>query len=593
MRKALWGAAVVLFAWGAIVAVTGGIDARVLGVVIRSRDPVRALAAGFVLVLAQAFFFRRELTRDLDWGLAMVRRAAPALALLLAAAVGAYGIAFGTFSVGGSDAYGYVNQAYDWYEGALPRPIPLTERLPFEASDRMQAPLGYREGQDPQTVVPTYAPGLPLAMAAALAAAGACGPFLVVPASAALFVWLTFRLGARAGGNLTGLLAAFTLSVSPVVLFQTAWPMSDIPAGAVWTAALLAALGSATRNAAAAGIAAALGLLVRPNLLPVAAVAALPLLLTGATRARLTRLAIFAAPIACAVVFTGWLNALWFGSPLNSGYGAAAELYSWSNVLPNLRLNGTWMWETQTPLMLAALLPILPRLRRAFDTRTLAMCAALFIATLACYLGYAQFEVWWYLRFLLPAFGALMVLVAAGLVSVVRAMPKPFGTLAGVVVLGTFATASLTFAAGEGVFGRVRDSERRYEAIGSFAATLPDDAALIAVQHAGSLRFHSGRRTIRFDMLEYPRSLELPLALERAGRHPYLVIDDAEAPDVRRRFGIPADAPLPWPIRARMRELGGVTVYDLGSSPAAGGPVALEPTLHEWCAAQPRAPDRR
>ena len=81
------------------------------------------------------------------------------LAALLAAAVAAHGVVFGTFSVGGSDAYGYVNQAYDWLEGALPRPIPLAERLPFDATDRMQAPLGYRKGRQPQTIVPTYAPG--------------------------------------------------------------------------------------------------------------------------------------------------------------------------------------------------------------------------------------------------------------------------------------------------------------------------------------------------------------------------------------------------------------------------------------------------
>lgn len=589
MRKALSGAAVVLFVWGVIVAVTGGIDARVLGVVIRSRDPVRALAAGFLLVVIQAVFFRQELIRDIDRGVAIVRRAAAVLAVLLAVGVGGYGVAFGTFSVGASDAYGYVNQAYDWYEGALPGPIPLAERLPFEASDRMQAPLGYREGRQPQTIVPTYAPGLPLLMALALAAAGACGPFLVVPASAAVFVWLTFRLGRRAAGDLTGLLAAFALAVSPVFLFQTAWPMSDVPAGAVWTAALGAALGSRTRDAALAGLLTALGLLIRPNLLPVAAVLALPLAMPGPTRSRITRLVLFAVPIGCVGLFTGWLNALWFGSPLNSGYGAAGELYGWSNVLPNLRLNAAWMWQSQTPLMLAALLPILPRVRRALDTRVLATCAALFVATLACYVSYAQFEVWWYLRFLLPAFGALMVLVAVGFATVARAIPKPYGMLAGVVVLGMFAVTTLTFSAREGVFGGVRDSERRYEAIGSFAATLPDDAALIAVQHAGSLRFHTGRRTIRFDVLEYPRSLQLPAALERAGLHPYLVIDDAEMPDVRTRFGIPADAPLPWPILARMRELGGVTVYDLGTSPAAAGPVALEPTSPGWCDAQPRA----
>ena len=587
------GAAAVLFAWGVIVAVTGGIDARVFGVVIRSRDPFRAAAAGFVLVLVHAVFFRREFVRDLDRVAALVRTRAAVFALVLAAGAGAHGVVFGTFSVGGSDAYGYVNQAYDWYDATLPQPIPVAERLPFDASDRLQAPLGYREAQQSQSIVPTYAPGLPLIMMVALAIAGACGPFLVTPLAAALFVWLTFRLGCRAGGPVIGLVAAFILALSPVFLYQTLWPMSDVPAGAVWTAAAVTAMGLRNRDAAAAGILTALGLLIRPNLLPVAIVLAAPLVVRGPHSARLARVSWFGVPIIGVVAFTAWLNALWFGSPLNSGYGAAGELYSWSNVVPNLRLNGAWLWKSQTPLTLLALLPLVPRFRHGLDPRTLAVSAALFFATLACYVGYAQFEVWWYLRFLLPAFGALAVLVAAGLISAARAIPKPFGALGAALVLCMFAASTVSFAAREGVFGRVQDSERRYAAIGSFAATLPDDAALIAVQHSGSLKFHTGRLAVRFDVLEYPQSQELVAALERAGHHPFLIADDAEIPDVRMRFGIPADGPLPWPVRARMRELGGVTVYDLGSTPLAEGPVALEPVHRDWCEVQSRAPARR
>lgn len=592
MRKALSGAAVVLLAWGVIVAVTGGIDARVLGIDIRSRDPLRALVAGFLLVVVQAFFYQEALARDLDRAVAFARAHAAPVALLLAAAVAAHAIAFGTFSTGGSDAYGYVNQAYDWYEGALPRPVPVAERLPFDVSDRLQAPLGYREGRQPQTIVPTYAPGLPLVMAAALAVAGACGPFLVTPFAAACFVWLTFVLGRRAGGPAVGLLAAFVVSLSPVLLYQALWPMSDVPAAAVWTGGAVAALGRDRRHAVLAGMLVALGLLIRPNLLPVAIVPAVLLVQHGPNSARVTRLVWFAGPVSAAVIVTAWLNGLWFGSPLNSGYGAAAELYAVSNVLPNLELNARWMWASQGPLMLVALLPLIPRFRRSLDSRTLAVCVALFLATLGCYVSYAQFEVWWYLRFLLPAFGALAALVAAGLIAAARAIPKPFGLLGSALVLWLFATQSIAFASREGVFGRVRESEQRYAVLGSFVSSLPGNAALLAVQHSGSLRFHSGRPSIRFDILEYPQSEQLVPALERAGHHPFLVVDDAEIPDVRRRFGIPADAPLPWPIAARMRELGGVTVYDLGTTPTPG-PVALEPRESGPCDVSRRAPQRR
>lgn len=579
--------------WAAAVVITGGIDARIFGVVVRSRDPFRALAAGFLLLLLQGMFFRRELAADLQWLFEAARAWARSLAMALAIAVAAHGVVFGTYSVGGSDAYGYVNQAYDWADGALPRPIAVGETLPFESSDRLQAPLGYREGPRPGTIVPTYAPGLPLIMAAALTF-GSCAPFLVVPIFAGVFVWLTFKLGARTAGATTGVVAAFILSVSPVVLFQAVWPMSDVPAGAVWTGAALCSLGTRRRDATAAGVLTAIGLLIRPNLLPVAAVLAVPLLRDGSLRVRAVRLAAFVAPIVPVVLFVGWLNALWFGSLLNSGYGSAGELYQWSNVGPNLELYATWMWESQTPWMLLAVVPLLPWARRSTNGRAIAVCASLIVTVFACYVSYARFEVWWYLRFLLPAFGALAVLVAAGLVTIARAVPKPFGYLAAVLVLSLLAASSLSFASAAGIFGRVRDSERRYAAISSFVVeALPGNAAVIAVQHGGSARYYSGLPTIRFDTLEYPRSLELVPALERGGHHPFLVIDDAETGSVRTRFGIPADSPLPWPVRARMRELGGVTVFDMGTAPSTETPVALEPAPAEWCDVPRRSRPKR
>jgi hypothetical protein len=46
---------------------------------------------------------------------------------------------------------------------------------------------------------------------------------------------------------------------------------------------------------------------------------------------------------------------------------------------------------------------------------------------------------------------------------------------------------------------------------------------------------------------------------------------------VNREFGLPADRPLPWPYIARMRESGGVGIYDLASHPQGNSPVAIEP----------------
>jgi len=579
----------VLALWGVAVAITGGLDARLAGIPIRSRDPWRPLAAAFALFVLAAILDRAGMTRRFDRAGAWLRAHARPLVLAGAAALAAHGAIFGTYSAGGADAYGYVNQAYDWYEGRLPRPLPLTLTLPFEASDEMQVPLGYRVGQQPHTAVPTYAPGLPLLMAIALFA-GACGPFFVVPIAAALFVWLTFRLGELAGGEAVGLVAAIVLITSPVVLYQTVWPMSDIPAGALWTASLVLAFGVSRRGAAAAGLTAALGLLVRPNLILVAAVPALTLAVRASGRDRWIRCALYGAPIVPVLAAVWTLNTIWFGAPTNTGYGSTDELYQAANIWPNVRLNAAWLWESQGPWMLLALVPCMPVFGRAVNRRVLGMCALLGLVTFASYASYAQFEVWWYLRFLMPAFGALAVLVAAGLVALARTIGQPFGRVAAVTALCLMVASTLSFASAKSVFGGIQAGERRYVDVGEFAADrLPANAALFAVQHGGSLRFYSGRVALRFDSLRPERATGAPAAVERAGYHPYLIVDDAEIPQVRRQFGFEPDAPLPWPIAARMRELGGVTIFDMATRPEPAAPIALEPVARRWCDARPRA----
>ena len=378
---------------------------------------------------------------DLDWLAGQLRKRAPVIAAVMALTLGAYAVRFGSFGVGGADAYGYVNQAYDWASGQLPRPIPLDAASPVPGSDEMQTPLGYRVGQQPHTMVPTYAPGLPLLMAVSLLAGG-CGPFFVVPICAVLLVWLTFRLGARAAGPLTGLLAALVVLVSPAVIYQAAWPMSDVPAGALWTGAALFSLGSRRRDALAAGLFAAVGLLVRPNLLLLAAVPLARIAWSARGSARWARVFLYGVPLVVPVVLVAILNTMWFGAPSNSGYGAAREIYLWSNVWPNVKLYSTWLWQSESPWVLLALVPFVPPFHRYTNRSVIAFCLLFALATFGCYASYSQFEVWWYLRFLLPAAGAFAVLVAAGLASIPQALPKPFGAIAAGAVLWLFCAST-------------------------------------------------------------------------------------------------------------------------------------------------------
>jgi hypothetical protein len=576
----------VLLAWAVLVLATGGIQLKVAGILFRSRDPSRALALGLGLLLVHAFTFRDSFVRDLDRLEAVLRRVLPALALGCALVLVAHALRLGSFAAGGADSYGYLSQAYGWAGGTLPHPQPLPISVPWPSGDTSLAPLGYRHAPQLHAIVPSYAPGLPLMMAATLIF-GACGPFMVVPACGALAVWLTFRLGRRTGGPWAGILAAIFVATSPIVLFQALWPMSDVPAAALWTGAALAALSGGRRGALVTGLWTAAGLLVRPNLPIVPLVLLAHVVLSSRGRERWIHAGLFIGAVAPVAVAIAALNTAWYGAPWHSGYGAAAEIYAASSVIPNLARYPVWLWQSQSPFILLTLVPFFPRFRRDASPPAVRLCAALFLATLACYLPYFAFEEWWYLRFLLPAMPAVLVLLSTGIVTLGRRLPRPWGHVAVTAVTLLLLAYTTRFSQAHGIFGPLKEGERRYADVGTYIhQALPPNAVILSVQESGSVRYYSGRMTIRWDLIDRDWTARAAGEVERLGLHPYMVIEDWEVPQMRGWFGIAPEAPLPWPLVARLREPVGVSVLDMSSRPnAAMIPVALVSGSAPLCSA--------
>ena len=584
LRKTLLPAAILAFAWALFAAITGGVNAHVAGIVIRARGASRPITIGFVLLAGYAALNRDAFRRIADHAADLIGRGAVPIAVAASLMLAAVGARYGTFTAGGSDSYGYVSEAYGWMTRELPAPIPLPLTLSAPTGDMMQIPLGYHEGHRPHTMVPTYAPGLPLLMAIGIALAGDCGPFLVVPVCAALLVWSTFILARRAAGPTAGAVAAVVIATTPVVLFQSTSPMSDVPAGAFWTAALAAALAGSRRSASIAGVCTAVGLLIRPNLLPLAAVPALAALVRASGRERLVRMAAVVIPVIVAQAFISTLYSAWYGSPFASGYGRAADLYALANIATNVKLYTAWFLESESGWALVGVVAFLPIASKHADGRTVAVCVVMVAGTLAAYLAYFPFEVWWYLRFLLPAAGAAAAMIAVGIVTVARAVPAPWGRLAASATLAALVTSTVPFASRMGVFGGLRDGERHYIEVGEFVSrALPANAVLFAIQHSGSMRFYGGRMTLRFDWVDKEWAPRTIADVERLGLHPYLVADDFELPQFRAQFGLAPDGRLPYPIVGRMRELAGTTVFDLASHPVQSSPVAFEPGAARRC----------
>jgi len=533
---------------------------------ISSRQPLRPLLIG--LAFAGWYFWtypRAEREADGRWLERWVARVLPfavPVAILLAVYLG---IHYGSFAAAGSDSYGYLSQARLWLTG-LPRvEQPWVQDFSWPNRGWVFSPLGYRPFSPDGTIVPTYPSGLPILMAISIAVFGDNGPFYVVPVSAALLLWLTYVLGKDATGSRTvGALAASLLLASPVLLSHLLVPMSDIPGAAGWTLAAVLVL---KQRPLAAGIASGAALLIRPNLVLLALT---PTLGWQQKREPLVRYAIGIVPGVLAIMV---INTLLYGGPLSSGYGSIFEPYSWSSVPLNLRNYVVWMVETQTPFILLALLPLFVRGALRDDSPALstrACLGAIVGLTFLSYLFYANFNHWSYLRFLLPAYPALFVLLAAALRWLTWKLPLDARVPAAAIVCAVMIPFGVNIARREGVFGVATFEQRHMRAANEVASRTPPEAIVLCVQHSGSVRYYANRTTLRYDWLEEGALDGALRDLAAKGRPAYLVVDDWEEKEFRDRFS-PANRAgrLDWAPIARVPGSPEVRIFDLRD----GGPA--------------------
>src|SRR4051794_3165333 len=364
VRVVLLGAAGAALMWSAALALFGGFKFRLLGVAIRSNDPERAFLIGAV-ALAGYFVAGGRIhavgrLRGAGSGAvdalvnvasqvarALAKRpglAAVAIALALAVTVGVES----TRIAGGADAYGYVSQADLWLAGHLVIKQPWVAEVPWPNAEWSFSPLGYRPAEPPRqwAIVPTYSPGLPLLFAGAKLLGGQCALFAVVPIFAGFGVFVTYGIGKRLVSPWGGVIAAWLVAASPVVIGIALEPLTDVPVMTAWALSiylLLARIGGRF-SPAIVGVAAGIAILIRPNLVPQIIPIAMWYMIRRQTHgdSRFLSTALFALAVLPAILLIAWFNDRLYGSPLSSGYGSLGDLYAWSHVRPNLGRYFAW-----------------------------------------------------------------------------------------------------------------------------------------------------------------------------------------------------------------------------------------------------------
>ena len=516
----------------------------------------------------------------------MIRAFAVERRATIAAAVLAIGLVlaarqWGVRALGGADTYAYVTEAGLLRAGSLIVREDVVRDSPWPGGLGTWAPIGFREVPDERdAITPVYPPGFPLLIALFQRLFGFCGTFWVVPLCAGAVVWLTHVLGRRLFDRSDiALASALLVAASPVFLYESMATMSDVPATAAWTLALVLAMAG---RAFPSGLAAAAAILIRPNLAPVAGALILWSLLRdvdakrSAGRWGTSTLRVLAG-IAPAVAAIASLNAALFGSPLVSGYGELGDLYSVRYLWPNVTRFTRWIAETDTPvIVLAGLFFVHPRFIAQARVPFARVLLGVFIAAVvASYLFYLPFDAWWYLRFLLPTWPVVMVLTAAGIHAIARAIARRHAVIVFSTIVLTLAIHGVVVAANRSAFTLWAGEGRYIDVARYLAAATEPNAVFITVQHSGSIRVYADRLTLHFQRLDR-RWLDRAVArLQASGRHPYIVLDAGEVEAFRERFG--ADnrlGALDWPPKAAYED-SLVVVYDSDLRTAASAPLQI------------------
>jgi hypothetical protein len=196
------------------------------------------------------------------------------------------------------------------------------------------------------------------------------------------------------------------------------------------------------------------------------------------------------------------------------------------------------------------------------------------VLVLASYLLYEAFNAWWFLRFMLPAFPPLLVLTSVSIVALSQRLSRVVIPSALVAVMMWH---GIVYAIDHQAFSA--RSERKYAAVADYVSRrLPRNAALLSMQHSGSIRYYSGRATVRFDHIAQAQLESTLAALTDAGYRPYILVEPWEVPEFRKRYaGYSPLSSLDWPPVAVMRNTD-IRIYDPADRQAflAGRPLLTE-----------------
>lgn len=504
----------------AVIVLLVGIDFKIGGVSIRAHGLFRVLV-GLVILLG------------LRWRIGIVSVPAWLTRLTLLTLICGSVMTWFRFllsTIGGADSYGYVSASQMLASGRLIDPAPIAEWLTAPNRLAVASPLGWAPAPDGSGIAPTFPIGAPALMALSTLFGGQHAVFFVAPLMALLTLALVYRATRDWFNEEAALLAVAILAWNPVFVTYAKQPMSDVPATAWVTLAIVLAVQRSAFSAFGAGVAAGAAVITRPALL--VAAATIPFVsLRGEARYRRFVLSGIGAAIGVAIQMV--LQANLFGSPFVTGYGSAAGAFTWAHMPINLVIFAKQMWIAFGPIWLIGTVTGLvispPELRWRLLT--------VFAAVTVPYLFWIPFDHWETLRFLLPGVAILSAVIGASFITLARRMRIRHLAVGAPVFLAILLAARSEWLLRDSSQWVIQSLEARYPLAGEWVnVNTPPNSVVMANQHSGSLRWYGKRQTIRWDFIE-PRQLASTVSeLQSHGATVYVALEGDEVAMFEARF---------------------------------------------------------
>lgn len=409
----------------------------------------------------------------------------------------AYGLFIATIMkayAGGSDSSGYLNGAKLFLAGKLYAEQRSAVDIPSsEVSVFSYVPFGFAPISD-EKMVPTYPFGLSIMIALFSILVGSdLAPHIVMWLHTIGSIILIYHFALLLKlEKFWAVIAAFLLAINPLFLSYSTQLMSDMPSLFWCSLTIFSSLRNTEKKwAVISGISAGMAVIIRPTNILIF----IPLLIAfGRNWRGLIQCGLAGLPFAFSLLL---LNHQLYGSYITTGYGDMSQFFGSEFIPFTINAYSEYLILELTPFLVLAIGVFVPSIwqKTKKEEWVILVWILAFLSFYSCY--YFTHTTWWYMRFVLPIFPALIL----AMLMTLRMIYSSIGRMRRTLII-FFLSFTISWQISVILNKYVLDNPEGltyFEMTNWAKENLPKDAVIFAMQDSGALFYYTDFSIVRYD----------------------------------------------------------------------------------------------